>query len=207
MNPERWRRIESLFNEAVAIAPPERERWLEEACAGDASLRSEVLSLLANDRDPDATLDHREAGASAGSGAAKTAAAPRRVGPYELLEAIGRGGMGTVYKARRADDEYHSTVAVKLVRPGMDTEFILSRFRRERQTLARLSHPNIARLLDGGTTEEGVPYIVMEYIDGVWITDYCQEKRLKLRERLRLFLPVCRAVDYAHRSFVVHRDI
>jgi len=115
--------------------------------------------------------------------------------------------MGAVFLAERDDDEYRAKVAVKLVRPGMDTEFILARFRRERQTLARLHHPNISRLLDGGSTDQGLPYIVMEYIDGPWITTYAAQRKLGVEARLRLFLAVCSAVDYAHRNFIVHRDL
>ena len=116
------------------------------------------------------------------------ASTPARVGPYRLVRELGRGGMGAVFLAERDDDEYRAKVAVKLVRPGMDTEFILARFRRERQTLARLQHPNISRLLDGGTTDHGLPYIVMEYIDGPWITTYAAQHKLGVEARLRLFL-------------------
>jgi tetratricopeptide (TPR) repeat protein/tRNA A-37 threonylcarbamoyl transferase component Bud32 len=132
---------------------------------------------------------------------------PRRAGPYRLVSELGRGGMGTVFLAERDDAEYRAKVAIKLVRPGMDTEFILARFRRERQTLARLQHPNIARLLDGGTTQDGLPYIVMEYVDGPRLTDYARTHQLGIEHRLRLFRSVCSAVDYAHRNFVVHRDL
>jgi tetratricopeptide (TPR) repeat protein/tRNA A-37 threonylcarbamoyl transferase component Bud32 len=134
-------------------------------------------------------------------------ATPPRVGPYRLVRELGRGGMGTVFLAERDDDQYRAKVAVKLVRPGMDTEFILARFRRERQTLARLQHPNISRLLDGGTTEHGLPYIVMEYIDGPWITTYADRHQFGLQARLRMFQDVCSAVDYAHRNLIVHRDL
>jgi len=133
--------------------------------------------------------------------------APQRVGPYRIVGELGKGGMGTVYLAERDDEEYHTKVAIKLVRRGMDTDLILHRFYRERQTLARLQHPNIARLLDGGTTEHGDPYIVMEYVEGERITEYCERRQLGTRERLELFLEVCKAVDYAHRNFVVHRDL
>ncbi len=204
MTNERWRQIEDVFNRALDVPRTERGRWLADACGTDAELLAEVSSLLDNDSTLDRPLEKQVREAFV---AFDGRAVARKAGPYELLEEIGQGGMGTVYKARRADEEYQAVVAVKLVRPGMDTDFILSRFRRERQTLARLSHPNIARLLDGGTTEAEIPYIVMEYIDGVKITEYCRREQLGLRERLQLFLPVCHAVDYAHRSFVVHRDI
>lgn len=204
MTNERWRQIEEVFNRALDIPPAERRRWLAEACGTDAELLAEVSSLLDNDSTSSRPLEKQIREAFVAFEGRPVA---RMAGPYELLEEIGRGGMGTVYKARRADEEYQAIVAVKLVRPGMDTDFILSRFRRERQILARLSHPNIARLLDGGTTADEIPYIVMEFIDGVKITEYCRRESLGLRERLQLFLPVCLAVDYAHRNFVVHRDI
>src|SRR5262249_20622206 len=133
---------------------------------------------------------------------ANVAERPVRVGPYRLIRELGRGGMGAVFLAERDDEQYHARVAIKLVRPGMATEFILARFRRERQTLARLQHPNISRLLDGGTTEQGLPYIVMEYIEGVWLTEYANARALGVADRLRLFLDVCAAVDYAHRHFI-----
>lgn len=204
MTPERWRKVEEIFHAALDLPPDERTTWLDTACAGDGELKAEVQSLLASDGDNTAGLENPVPQAVVALHEAK---APRRAGPYELLERIGHGGMGTVYRARRADDAYQTTVAIKLVRMGMDTEFILARFKRERQTLAKLTHPNIARLLDGGTTEDDTPYIVMEFIEGSWITDYCQGKQLSVPERLRLFLQVCSAVDYAHRNFVVHRDI
>jgi serine/threonine protein kinase len=130
-----------------------------------------------------------------------------RVGPYRLVRELGRGGMGTVYLAERDDEEYQAQVAIKLVRRGMDTDLILNRFYRERQTLALLQHPNIARLLDGGTTAEGSPYIVMEFVEGERITSYCQDRNLSVARKLALFLNVCKAVSYAHRQFVVHRDL
>lgn len=202
MKAARWQQIERLFHQALEVPPAEREAWLVNTCAGDAALLGEVRSLLAND----ATTDLASA-VQAEMASLPVSPAVRQAGPYELLDEIGRGGMGTVYKARRADKAYDATVAVKLVRPGMDTDFVLGRFRQERQTLARLTHPNIARLLDGGTTSEGVPYIVMEYIDGPRINEYCRRAKLDLEQKLRLMLPVCLATDYAHRNFVVHRDI
>src|SRR6185437_1150814 len=131
----------------------------------------------------------------------------RRFGAYRILAEIGGGGMGQVYRAVRADDEYRQEVAIKVVRAGVDAEFVAQRLRTERQILASLAHPNIARLLDGGTTDEGVPYIVMELIDGDPITRYCSGRRLDVRARLELFLDVCSAVQYAHQRMVIHRDL
>src|SRR5258708_2275986 len=131
----------------------------------------------------------------------------RRIGPYQLLHSIGKGGMGSVYAAARADQEYKKIVAIKLVTSGMGTEDMLRRFRNERQVLAGLDHPCIARLLDGGSTEDGLPYLVMEFVEGLPIDRYCESHHLSLTERLRLFQKVCSAVQYAHQNLVVHRDI
>jgi eukaryotic-like serine/threonine-protein kinase len=208
MNAERWQAIGDLFERALPLPSGERTALLDDACGVDADLRREVVSLLAShhagggfvqQRIANALVSFYETGASA--------AQPARVGPYRLIRELGRGGMGTVFLAERDDDQYHARVAVKLVRPGMDTEFILARFKRERQTLARLHHPNISRLLDGGTTDSGLPYFVMEYIDGPWLTVYADTRGLTVDERVRLFLDVCSAVDYAHRNFIVHRDL
>ena len=131
----------------------------------------------------------------------------RRIGPYQLVEEIGVGGMGEVYRAFRADDQYRQQVAIKLVRAGHDSSFVVSRFKNERQILAGIEHPNIARLLDGGTTEDGVPYFAMELIEGDPIDEYCARNRLSTTERLKLFLQVCSAVQYAHQRLIIHRDI
>src|SRR5688572_239792 len=131
----------------------------------------------------------------------------RKVGVYKLTRQIGRGGMGAVYKAERADGEFQQTVAIKLIKRGMDTDFIVRRFRHERQILASFEHPFIARLLDGGTTRDGVPYFVMEYIEGETFYNYCDLKQLGLRDRLKLFQKVCSAIEYAHDRQIIHRDI
>ncbi len=205
MTPERWCRVGELFHEAFEIAPEGRAEWLEKVCEADGELRRELLSLLESDR---------SAGEGFVRGRLKSAFASfreanstKRAGPYRLIRELGRGGMGTVFLGERDDDQYQTQVAVKLVRPGMDPDFILRRFRRERQTLAQLNHPHIARLLDGGTTEDGLPYIVMEHIDGVRITDYCFKHNIELRQRLRLFIDVCSAVECAHQHLVIHRDL
>ena len=130
-----------------------------------------------------------------------------RVGAYELLSELGQGGMGMVYLARRADDQFQKKVAIKLIRPGMASEFSLQRFRSERQISASLEHPNIARLFDGGATAHGMPYFVLEYVDGEPLTEYCENRSMPIPDRLRLFLEVCRLVMYAHQNLVVHRDI
>lgn len=131
----------------------------------------------------------------------------QRIGPYEIVREIGLGGMGTVFLAVRADDQYRKQVAIKLINLGMDTDLILRRFMMERQILANLEHPNIARLLEGGSTADGLPYFVMEYIEGQPITEYCDARQFINAERLELFRDACAALQYAHQNLVVHRDI
>jgi serine/threonine protein kinase len=209
MNPERWQAVGGLFEQALALPPGERTLCIERVSAGDDELRSEVLSLLASHKAlPGGFVQERIKNAVVSFYQTNLAGPqPALIGPYRVIRELGRGGMGTVFLAERHDDQNGTRVAIKLVRPGMDTEFILARFRRERQTLARMQHPNIARLLDGGTTSEGLPYIVMEYIDGLRITEHAQQQKLGINARIVLFLSVCSAVDYAHRNFVIHRDI
>ncbi len=209
MTPDRWKRAEDLFYEAVEVDPAERQAWVKAACGEDTELLAEVESLLECDQAAGDGFVLRQIQPAVANLLEDRAqlSGPRRVGSYRVVSELGRGGMGTVYLAERDDDEYHTQVAIKLVRAGMDTEMILHRFYRERQTLARLQHPNIARLLDGGTTADGEPYIVMEYVQGTRITDYCKQHGLNARQRLGLFLDVCKAVQYAHRNFVVHRDL
>src|SRR5882724_4731434 len=209
MTPERWRAASDLFERALDLPGDERAKWLEEQCAGDGELKREVSSLLSSHSEVQSGfLEQQVKGAVVALFEESTpGGAQRRVGPYRLIRELGRGGMGTVYLAERDDEHYQSSVAIKLIRPGMDTDFILARFKRERQILAHLKHPNIPRLLDGGTTEDGMPYIVMEYIEGTWITEYCKLHSLGIDERLRLFIDVCSAVECAHRNFAVHRDL
>jgi serine/threonine-protein kinase len=209
MSPEQWARLKELFRVAFEYDPTRRAAYLDEACADDTTLRAEIESLLASH---DHAENFIESPAFADTVKAITDApaeqiAGRHVGSYQLIREIGRGGMGTVYLAQRADEEYEKLVAIKVVRRGMDTEDILRRFRNERQILASLDHPNIARLLDGGTTEDGLPYLVMEYVEGTRVTDYCDEHRLTTNERLKLFRAICAAVQHAHQNLVVHRDL
>jgi len=221
MTPERWRRIESLFHEAADLPADRRASYIEEECRGDAELARNVEVLLAADADPAALLESAaDRSALFESVAAPLLeradrepnrphdpAAPARVGPYRILEEIGRGGMGTVYLAERADGLYERRVALKLVKRGMDTDQILRRFRQERKILARLEHPNIARFYDGGVSEEGRPYLVMEYVEGRPIDAYCDAHRLGIDQRLALFRTACEAVQHAHRHLIVHRDL
>jgi len=206
MNPANWLKIKTIFHEALDIDLNERERFLSNACKNDSSLRREVEGLLsAHDEAGDFIVS--PALIEAGVIEPETSIAGKRIGHYEILEEIGRGGMGAVYLAVRADDEYKKQVAIKLIKRGMDSDAILKRFRNERQILANLEHENIARLIDGGTTEDGLPYFVMEYVKGEPITKYCDNKNLNTNERLKLFRKVCSAIQYSHQNLVVHRDI
>lgn len=203
-----WDLIEKLFLEAADLPSAEREAFLERSCNGDASLRSEVESLLKAESAGTSSITAAiESEVTLLLDDDRSSLVGTRLGPYRLLEPIGRGGMGSVYSAERDDEHYRKRVAIKVVKRGMDTDEVLARFRHERQILAGLEHPYIGRLLDGGTTPEGQPFFVMEYVQGEPIDAYCRRHALSLEARLRLFLRVCEAVSYAHRSLVIHRDL
>ncbi|MBS1830776.1 MAG: protein kinase [Acidobacteria bacterium] len=206
MTPERWNQIESLFLQALDCLPGDRSRFLDRVCEGDPQLRRELDSLL-DCHSPDEPLVQIPPIAALDLSASASDRKGEHVGPYRLEGLIGHGGMGAVYLGVRDDDQYQKKVAIKLLKRGLDTDFMLGRFRQERQILANLEHPFIARLLDGGATADGLPYFVMEYVDGIAITKYCSENNLTVEERLRLFRLVCEAVQYAHQNLVVHRDI
>jgi eukaryotic-like serine/threonine-protein kinase len=210
MTPERWQKVKETLATVLEVPASARAACLEQVTAGDDSLRQEVEILL-NQQDQMNSQFMGET--SLGKAAAavfiadSSSTAGRRVGAYKILERIGVGGMGEVYRAVRADGQYAKEVAVKLVRGGFDSGSVNERFRNERQILASLDHPNIARLLDGGTADDGMPYIVMELIEGERIDIFCDRNRLTVADRLRLFRQVCSAVQYAHRRLVIHRDI
>jgi serine/threonine-protein kinase len=208
MTPERWRRIETLYREATALEGDARAEYLKRQCGDDPALLAEVEALLREDGCGDRTI--AEAIGRAASEVVESQAGAligKRLGVWRLAQCIAHGGMGSVYLAERCDGQFEQRAAVKLLNPALLSPDALARFNGERQILARLSHSNIARLYDGGTTEEGVPYLVMEYIEGSAIGLSCAERRLGTRARLELFMKVCAAVDYAHRNLVVHRDI
>jgi non-specific serine/threonine protein kinase/serine/threonine-protein kinase len=207
VDAERWRQVKSALADALALSGPARAAYLERVGARDPALRAEVESQLAAEREGGSRFLESPAAAAAQPLRQPNRLAGRRLGQYELLEEIGTGGMGDVYRAVRVDGEYEHQVAIKLVRAGVDAEFVGQRLRTERQILAAFEHPNIARLLDGGTTEDGVPYLVMELIAGEPIDRYCERQQLDIAARLRLFLPVCAAVQYAHQRAVIHRDL
>jgi non-specific serine/threonine protein kinase/serine/threonine-protein kinase len=208
MHAERWERVRSIFSAALDCDTLERPAFVASACTHDHDLQAEIESLLAAHAGADGFLE---------GSALDVVPSPHtpvdysvcdfRVGAYRIVREIGRGGMGAVYLAERADDQYHKRVATKIVTRGLDTDLLVRRFRHERQILADLDHPNIARLLDGGTTDDGLPYLVMEHIEGEPITRYCSTHRLGLPDRLALFRNVCAAVQYAHQHLIVHCDI
>ncbi|HJR09580.1 MAG TPA: protein kinase [Pyrinomonadaceae bacterium] len=219
MTPERWKQVEEIFQSALDLPRDERPKFIAETCADDAALRGQVEALVAQYEEagdfieePAFVLNNFNPGSIPFRTTPPTTfeddpMAGARIGAYKIVREIGRGGMGAVYLAVRADSAYQKRVAIKLVKRGMDTDFILRRFRNERQILASLDHTNIARLLDGGTTETGLPYFVMEYIEGQPLYRYCDSEKLTIPERLRLFAQICNAVAYAHQNLVVHRDI
>jgi len=208
MTPERWQKIRPILESALELDAARRPEFLDSACA-DLSLRNEVESLIAS---------HEQAGTDVLNPASSPSLQPdeetqfrlppgKRIGAYEILEEIAVGGMGAVYRAVRADGQYKQQVALKIVRSELGAEFTTSRFKNERQILASLNHPNIAKILDGGATPDGVPYFVMELVEGQRLDEYCDVRKLATTERLNLFLQICAAVQYAHQRLIIHRDI
>ena len=209
MTPEQWEKVKEVVEAGLERDGDARSRFVDEACAGDPSLRAEIWELIASS----------EQAGSFMAGSLFDAATPlaaedrdasldgQRLGAYRIVRELGYGGMGTVYLAARDDEAYRKDVAVKLIKRGMDTEAIVRAFRTERQILATLDHPNIARLLDGGTTDDGRPYFVMDYIEGLPFDVYCDVHTVPILERLKLFRIVCSAVHYAHQRGVIHRDL
>ena len=205
----RWQEAKRLFEAAIAMEESQREAWLRDVCGSEAELHAEVQSLLAW---------HRESTGFLETPVARVAELPvtstfdqplvgQSLGAWRIVDIIGRGGMGVVYRAERADDAFQRQAAIKVVRFGRHSAHIVERFRRERETLAALDHPNIARLMDGGTTPDGQPYFVMELVDGIPVDQYCDEHALTIDQRLDLFRAICAGVQYAHENLVVHRDI
>jgi len=211
LTAERWARVEELFARATQLESDERGRYLDSACVGDDVLRDYILDLLQVDPAIEATIERtivstvRSAFDDDESQADEMRG--QMIGPYRVERLLGSGGMGMVYLAERADEQFDQQVAIKLGRDRLVDPQTKLRLRNERQFLANLDHPNIARLFDGGTTNDGVPYLVMEYIDGVRIDAYCDRHRLNVAERLQLFQVICAAVHYAHQNLIIHRDI
>jgi formylglycine-generating enzyme required for sulfatase activity/serine/threonine protein kinase len=194
LTPARYRQIQDMVEQALQCPPAQRRSFLASLCAGDVRLQQQAeLLLISGEQVEDMGMP--------------AVAAGTRIGAYEVIREINRGGMGAVYLARRADSAYDRQVAIKLVRPDMGGPDLLARFTLERRILASLDHPNIARLIDGGVTEAGQPFIVMEFIDGLPITTFADQRRLTVAERVRLFCDVCAAVMYAHQQLIIHRDL
>jgi serine/threonine protein kinase len=205
MTPGRWSEVKSVLSGVLDADPTERPEILDRLCGADTELRTTVESLLA--MESKAELLHTAALPGAALWADRPEQMPEQIGPYTILKEIGRGGMGVVYLADRADGEYDKRVAIKLITSARRDPNLNQRFRRERQILAQLEHPGIARLLDGGATSFGQPYLVMEYVEGPPLLAWCEEHQLPIAARLSLFLSVCDAVAYAHRKLIVHRDL
>src|SRR5258708_7006546 len=202
---DRWRLVEELFHQAAELPAAERDSFLDSHSAGAQDLRREAASLLAA---ADRTLQHLSEPVRDVLDALSGEMTGQLVGSYRILRLLGEGGMGRVFLASRADEQYQQFVAIKIIHTGQFAPgSMLLRFRSERQILANLHHHNIAGLLDGGITADGIPYLVMEYVDGTPIHTYCTARALSVAARLRLFRDVCAAVDYAHRHLVVHRDL
>ncbi len=205
MDAGQWQQIKAAFGKALELLPEERDAYLESL--SDPAVRAEVASLLASQRHADDLMEIAAIRLDADPDPERDPWIGKNIGAYHVIARIGQGGMGVVYRAVRVGDHFLKHVALKVVRSGIGSEGAIRRFKNERQILASLEHANIARLLDGGTTESGLPYLIMEYIDGKPVDEYCDSRRLALSERLRLFQNICAAVQYAHQNLVVHRDI
>lgn len=209
MEAARWQQIQEVFHSASELPPDARSSYLDEVCANDAELRNEVEGVLRshNQTATDPIAEAVDAGAGSLGEVFGGPKPGTQVGAYRLIRKIGEGGMGTVYLAERADRQYRRKVAIKLVRADIAADRVLERFRAERQILANLDHPNIARMMDGGISDSGWPYLVMEYVEGTPIDAYCRDHSLSIRDCVRLFRTVCSAVEHAHRNLTIHRDL
>ncbi len=210
MTLSRQDRIEAIFDSATGIDVPERASFLDQACGGDLALRREIERLLMADA-VTGQVDGWQRSALNQEVCAERTTPDRRIGEvlgrYRLTAIVGGGGMGRVYRAVRADAQFEKSVAVKLIHSPLASDDLQARFKAERQILATLEHPNIARLLDGGLTDDGLPYLVMEFVEGVLPADYCCQHGLGMRAKLALFQQICAAVHYAHQHMVIHRDL
>lgn len=207
LSSERWAEVKRIFHAAIDLGAEDRSALLERECAADASVKQEVESLLASHQEADDVMENPAELWRAVDGPIPDPWLDRMIGPYQPVAKIGTGGMGAVYRAIRVDDHFVKQLAIKVLRDGRLEPSQLRRFKNERQILASLDHPNIARLLDAGTTSDGHPYFVMEFVDGTRIDEYCDAHRLNIVQRVKLFRQVCAAVQFAHQRLVVHRDL
>src|SRR5215813_11756890 len=196
-----WQQVEPILATVLELPEEQRSARIEQFCAGNSSLRNEVLSLLAAHNHAGSFLEMKTQISS--DSAQDPTLVSKQLGPYRLLEPIGHGGMGTVYRAERADGQFQKQVAVKVVPAAVHSQELLRRFTSEQQILASLEHPNIARLLDAGVSPEGIPYFVMEYVEGIPVNEYCDAHQLSIEKKLTLFQTLCTAVHYAHQHLVV----
>jgi serine/threonine protein kinase len=204
MNPQKWQKVKELFNQAVDLPLNERPSFLAESCREDEEIRFELEKMLAFADEED---DRLEENAFDYLSDDKNSLIPEKIGVYKILREIGRGGMGVVYEAVRETRDFKQKVALKVIKRGMDTDAILSRFRHEQQILASLVHPNIARFLDGGMTADGLAFYAMEYVEGQPLDDFVEKENSGINERLKIFREICSAVQFAHKNFVIHRDL
>ncbi len=205
------KRIRDIFNGAIDLVGKDRQQFLDSSCAGDAAIRARVDALIAAAEKDDEFLSAPTSDGSAPSSAPTLVDPLRegpgtRIGPYKLLQLIGEGGFGSVFMAQQEQPVIRK-VALKIIKLGMDTRQVVARFEQERQALAMMDHPNIARVLDAGATETGRPYFVMELVKGDPIVEYCDKNNLSIEDRLELFAQVCNAVQHAHTKGIIHRDI
>ncbi|WP_445665699.1 tetratricopeptide repeat protein [Fodinibius sp. AD559] len=216
MDEQRWQKIEQIVDTALTKDKSQREEYILEACEGDKSLQKNVTRLLESIEksgdtnyleDPDVHKELRVDLVESANHPSGKSLVGKQIDQYKIKDLIGHGGMGSVYRAERAEDSYQHTVALKVMRVGMDTPANIARFKRERNILAKLNHPNIAHLHDGGITDSGLPYLVMEYVDGTPLYEYCDRQQLSISDRLDLFQSICHAVQHAHSNTVVHRDL
>jgi len=207
MKTDKWVQLNEIFHEALKLPEAERNNFIQKECGDDSELVKEVESLIASAESNTDFLDENAIGSAANHVSFAENLGGNNIGHYKIIEEIGRGGMGAVFLAERADDEFDQKVALKIVHNQFANQDLIERFRNERQILASLKHQNIAHLIDGGTTENGLPYFVMEYVEGETLVDYCDKNKLTTDERLKLFQKICSAVSHAHKNLIIHRDI
>jgi serine/threonine-protein kinase len=205
MDSQRWQVLQEIFETAIELPPQQRDAYLKNACEGDRILYDEIIAMMEADSTRNSLLDRPiQENFSSLTEIDRT---DKRIGPYQIIKEIGSGGMGAVYLAKRVDGQFEQQVALKLIKPGMHSGDIINRFGHERQILAQLQHPNIASLLDGGMSDDGMPYFSMEYVSGMPIDTYCDHHNLSIEQRIKLFITVCQTVQYAHNNLIIHRDL
>jgi len=210
MDANRWQLIQDIFSEALELEGQERENYILSKTGNDTQLRQEVENLLKNSEKADSffgDLEDKVSGAWQKAAETTLLSEGERVGVYQVKKEIGRGGMAVVYSANRIDGEFEQKVAIKVIKRGMDSDEVLRRFMAEKQILASLNHPNISKILNSGLAPNGLPYFVMEYVEGLDLIEYCDNNNLSIKERLEIFIQICRTIQHAHRNLVIHRDL